>query len=79
LIKMRKFNKGIVTDGVEGVCVDPGGMGAILEARGTGLPGGGKAGSKHQTVEEDRHSGMPQNTVDGLATTPSDVYTQSEY
>ncbi len=39
---------------------------------------GEKAGSWHQTVEEDRHSGMPQNTGDGLATTPSDVYAQSE-
>jgi hypothetical protein len=39
---------------------------------------GEKAGSWHQTVEEDRHSGMPQNTGDGLATIPSDVYAQSE-
>jgi hypothetical protein len=39
---------------------------------------GEKAGSWHQTVEEDRHSGMPQNTGDGLATTLSDVYAQSE-
>ncbi len=34
-----------VTDGVEGVCVDPGEMGAILEAggvRGPGPPEGGK-------------------------------------
>jgi hypothetical protein len=37
----------IVTDGVEGMCVDPGKMGAILEARvvgGPGLPGGGQGG-----------------------------------
>jgi hypothetical protein len=36
-----------VTDGVEGMCVDPGEMGAILEAggaRGTGPQGGGKGG-----------------------------------
>jgi hypothetical protein len=39
---------------------------------------GEKAGSWHQTVEEDRHSGMPQNTGDGLPTTPSDVHAQSE-
>ncbi len=37
-----------------------------------------KAGSWHQIVEEDRHSGMPQNIGDRLATTPSDVYAQSE-
>ncbi len=37
----------IVTDGVEGMCVDPGEMGAIMEARGVrgpGLPGGGQGG-----------------------------------
>ncbi len=37
----------IVMDGVEGVCVDPGEIGAILEARevgGPGTPGGGKGG-----------------------------------
>jgi hypothetical protein len=37
----------IVTDGVERVCVDPGEMGAILEAGrvgGPSLPGGGKDG-----------------------------------
>jgi hypothetical protein len=36
-----------VTDGVEGVCVDPGETGAILEAGGVGgpgPPGGGKGG-----------------------------------
>jgi hypothetical protein len=33
-----------VTDGAEGVCVDPGEMGAILEAGGPGLPRGGKGG-----------------------------------
>jgi hypothetical protein len=32
----------IVMDGVEGVCVDPGEMGAILESGGLGPPGGGK-------------------------------------
>jgi hypothetical protein len=39
---------------------------------------GEKAGSWHQTVEEDRHSGMPQNTGDGFGATPSNVYTQSK-
>ncbi len=29
-------------DGVEGMCVDPGEKGAILEAGGPGPPGGGK-------------------------------------
>jgi hypothetical protein len=33
-----------VTDGAEGVCVDPGEMGAILKAGGPGPPGGGKGG-----------------------------------
>jgi hypothetical protein len=38
-------HKASVTDGVEGMCVDPGEMEAILEAegaRGPGPPGGGK-------------------------------------
>ncbi len=39
---------------------------------------GEKAGSWPQTVEEDRCSGMAQNTGDGLATSPRDVYAQSE-
>jgi hypothetical protein len=29
-------------------------------------------------VEEDRRSGMPQDTKDGLVTTPSHIYAQSE-
>jgi hypothetical protein len=37
-----RSNTVIVTDSVEGVCVDPGEKGAILEAGGPGLPGGGK-------------------------------------
>ncbi len=32
----------LVTDSGEGVCVDPGEKGAILEDVGPGLPGGGK-------------------------------------
>jgi hypothetical protein len=40
---------------------------------------GEKAGSWLQIVEEDRHLRMPQNTGDGLATTPSHVYAQSMY
>jgi hypothetical protein len=35
-------HKGSVTDGAEGVCVDPGEKGAILEAGEPGPPGGGK-------------------------------------
>jgi hypothetical protein len=31
-------------DSAEGGCVDPGEMGAILEVRGPGPPGGGKGG-----------------------------------
>ncbi len=34
----------VVTDGVEGVCVDPGEKEAILEAGGPGPPGGEKGG-----------------------------------
>ncbi len=34
----------LVTDGAEGVCVDPGEMGAILGAGGPSPPGGGKGG-----------------------------------
>jgi hypothetical protein len=41
--------------------------------------GGGKTGSWHRTVEEDRHYKMPQKLGDGLATTPSHVYAQSTY
>jgi hypothetical protein len=63
-------------DGVEGVCVDPGEIGAILGARGPGPPGGEKAGSWHLTVEEDRHSGMRQDSGGVLVT--SHVYAQSE-
>ncbi len=37
-----------------------------------------KAGSQPQTVKEGRRSGMAQNTRDGLATSPRDVYAQSE-
>jgi hypothetical protein len=69
-------------DSVEGVCVDPGEMGAILEAggvRGPGPPGGGKDEQLDRTVEEDRHYKMPQKLGDGLATTPSYVYAQSTY
>jgi hypothetical protein len=72
----------IVTYGVEGMCVDPGEMGAILEAWGAGgpgQPGGEKTGSWHRTVEEDRHYKIPQKLGDGLATTPSHIYAQSTY
>jgi hypothetical protein len=72
----------IVTDGVEGVCVDPGEMEAILEAggvRGPGPPGGEKSRQLASDSKEDRHYKMPQNGGDGLATTPSHVYAQSMY
>ncbi len=52
----------LVTDGVEGMCVDPREMEAILEAGGVGGPvcqEGERAGSWHQTVEEDRRYKMP--------------------
>ncbi len=39
---------------------------------------GERVGSWPQTVEEDRRSGMAQNTGDELATSPRDVYAQSE-
>jgi hypothetical protein len=47
LTHKKELCKVSVTDGVEEVCVDPGEMGAILEARGVGgpgPPGGGKDG-----------------------------------
>ncbi len=37
-------HKGSVTDGEEGICVDPREKEAILEAGGPGLKGGGKGG-----------------------------------
>ncbi len=37
-----RSNTIIVTDSGEGVCVDPGEKGAILEPGGPGPPGGGK-------------------------------------
>jgi hypothetical protein len=48
------------------------------EPEGPARQEGEKAGRWHQTVEEDRHSGMLQDTGDGLVTTPSHVYAQSE-
>jgi hypothetical protein len=39
---------------------------------------GEKVGSWHQTVEEDRHSGMCQDAGGGLVTSTSHVYAQSE-
>jgi hypothetical protein len=74
----RHSNMVSVMDSAEGVCVDPGAVGAILETGGPARQAGEKAGSWHQTVEEGRRSGMPQNTGDGVVTTPSDVYAQSE-
>jgi hypothetical protein len=47
LLEKSEFGELLVTDSVEGVWVDPGEMGAILEARGVGgpgPPGGGKGG-----------------------------------
>jgi hypothetical protein len=81
--KTRKISRSIsVTDGVEGVCVDPREMGAILEAGESGdlvRQEGKRANSWHQTVQDDRHYKIPQNTGDALATTPSHVYAQSMY
>jgi hypothetical protein len=65
-------------DGMEGMCGDPGEKGDILEAGGPAPQEGKKAGSWPQTVEEDRRRGMAQNTGDGLATSPRDVFAQSE-
>ncbi len=67
-----------VTDGGEGVCVDPGEKGAILKAGGPGQPGGETAGSWLRTVEEERHSKMANDAGDVLATPSRDVYAQSE-
>ncbi len=68
-----------VTDSKEGMCVDPGEKGAILDARGPGPPPEGeKAGSWLQTAEEKRHSKMAKDAGDGLATLSRDGYAQSE-
>jgi predicted lipoprotein with Yx(FWY)xxD motif len=69
---------GIEMDGVEGVCVDPGEKGAILELGGPARQKREKAGSWLQTVEEDRCSEMAKDTGDGLATFSRDGYAQSE-
>ncbi len=58
--------------------MDPGEKGAILEAGGPARQEGEKTSSWPQTVEGDRHGRMPQNTGDGLAKSPRDVYAQSE-
>jgi hypothetical protein len=71
-----------VTDGVEGVCVDPGEMEPSWkpgESRDPARQEGERTGSWHRTVEEDRHFKMPQTLGDELATTPSHVYAQSTY
>jgi hypothetical protein len=67
-----------VTDSGEGVCVDPGEKGAMLEAGGPGRQEGEKAGSWLQTVEEKRHSEMAKDAEDKLTTPSRDVYAQSE-
>jgi hypothetical protein len=54
-------------DSEEGVCVDPGEKGAILEAGGPGPP-----------AEEKGHSDMAIDAGDGLVTPSRDVYAQSE-
>jgi hypothetical protein len=64
-------------DGAEGVCVDPGRMGAILRIGDPARQEGEKAGNWCQTVEEDRPSRMRQDSGGGLVTTPSHVYAQS--
>jgi hypothetical protein len=74
--------EGIVTDGVEEVCVDSGEMGAILEAGGVRGPGpqeGERTDSWHRTVEEGRQCKIPKSTGDGLVTTSSHIYAQSMY
>jgi hypothetical protein len=71
-------HKGSVTDSREGVCVDPGEKGAILEIGGPPRQEREKAGSWLQTVEEDTRSEMAKDAGDGLATSSRDVYAQSE-
>jgi hypothetical protein len=68
----------LVTDSGEGVCVDPGEKGAILEAGGPARQEGEKAGSWLQTVEEKIHSKIAKDAGDGLATSSRDVYAKSE-
>jgi hypothetical protein len=76
-VKNTKPKHITVTDGGEVVCVDPGEKEAILGARGPARQGREKAGSRLQTVEEDRRSGMVKDAGDGLATSSRDIYAQS--
>ncbi len=64
----------LVMYGVEGVCVDPEEWEPSWKPGDPARQEGEKVGSWHQTVEEDRHCRMPQDTGDGLVTTPSYVY-----
>ncbi len=41
-VKNLKIQTLLITDGAEGVCMDPGEIGAILEAGGPSPPGGRK-------------------------------------
>ncbi len=71
-------HKGSVTDGREGVCMDPGEKDAIL---GTGRPTPPGKGEGQQLVPdsgEERRSSMTTETGDGLATTSRNGYEQSE-
>jgi hypothetical protein len=65
-------------DRKEEVFVDPGEKGAILEAGGPARHEGEKAGSWLQTAEGKRHSKVAKGAGDGLATSSSDGYAQSE-
>ncbi len=68
----------LVTDGGEGVCVDPGEKEATWKLGDPARQEGEKADSWLQTVEKDRRSGMAKDAGDGLVTCSRDVYAQSE-
>ncbi len=73
----------IVTDSMEGMCVDPGETGAALQAGGSqgarpARRGKGWAVGIRQWRRIDVKK-MLQNVGDGLATTSSHVYAQSTY
>jgi hypothetical protein len=74
----RKNCKVNVADSGEGVCVDPGEKGAILENGGSALQKRERGSSWLQTAEERGRSNMVTGAGDGLATASREVYAQSE-
>ncbi len=70
--------RGTVTDSEEGVCVDPGEKGAILETGGPGPPERGKGWQLAPDSGGEGTNNMATGAGDGLATASRDGYAQSE-